>query len=97
MWLLAACIAAAQALAPNEDRSAAHLRFDSQERFKVVQLTDLHLGESKAADSLTLKAVAAVLAKEADARLVVLSGDMVSGFKNRFSRKGWFAEQCGPS
>lgn len=38
--------------------------------------------------------VHAVLAAEHDADLVVLSGDMVSGFKNRYSRSGWFEQQC---
>lgn len=96
-WLLCMWVAAAVALGVDPERQHAQLRFDSQKRFKVVQLTDLHLGENSAADSLTLAAVRAVLLKESDANLVVLSGDMVSGFKNTYSRKGWFAEQCVPS
>ena len=70
------------------------LEFSSRGQFKVIQFTDLHLGESRAADKATLNAVQAVLHAEQDAQLVVLSGDMVSGFKNTYSRVGWFSEQC---
>jgi predicted MPP superfamily phosphohydrolase len=99
MGLLRWLVVCAAASLSRHSRAAAYaqLRFDANSRFKVVQLTDLHLGESRAADASTLKAVRAVLIKEANAQLVVLSGDMVSGFKNTYSRKGWFAEQCEPN
>ena len=47
--------------------------------------------------SSAAQVVDAVLAAERDADLIVLSGDMVSGFKNRYSRPGWFEKQCAPS
>eukprot|EP00892_Ulva_mutabilis_P003758 jgi/Ulvmu1/1754/UM117_0031.1 len=66
------------------------------EVFKVVQFTDLHLGEGKATDEATVAVVDTVLHAESDAKLVVLSGDMVSGFRNRYSIQGWFEQKYGP-
>lgn len=44
-----------------------------------------------------MQAVQDILAAERDTDLIVLSGDMVSGFRNRYSRPGWFEEQCAPA
>lgn len=41
-----------------------------------------------------LQVVNAILHAESDANLVVLSGDMVSGFRNKYSIKGWFEQKC---
>jgi hypothetical protein len=40
--------------------------------------------------------VRSVLAAEKDADLVVLSGDLVSGYANRAGLQGWFQRQCVP-
>lgn len=76
--------------------SEMHLQFKGDGSLKVVQLTDLHMGESSSRDMQTREAVSRILDAEADADLVVLSGDMISGFANRYSQQGWFNQKYQP-
>lgn len=43
--------------------------------------------------AVVLQVVDAVLHAESGTQLVVLSGDMVSGFKNKYSIPGWFEQK----
>jgi 3',5'-cyclic AMP phosphodiesterase CpdA len=47
--------------------------------FKIMQLTDLHFGESLEADRLTMRAITAWVNKEKP-DFVAVTGDLVSGF-----------------
>ncbi|KAI3429468.1 hypothetical protein D9Q98_005560 [Chlorella vulgaris] len=73
------------------------LRFKSDDTFRILQLTDLHYGESAALDLKSDEVQRAVLAAERP-DLVVFSGDMVSGWHCKPSAPlladcgpGWFA------
>uniref|UniRef100_A0A7S1SNL2 Calcineurin-like phosphoesterase domain-containing protein n=1 Tax=Tetraselmis chuii TaxID=63592 RepID=A0A7S1SNL2_9CHLO len=68
------------------DRDRGLLRFDSGGSFKILQLTDLHFGESASKDRRSVQVMEAVLQAEANCSLVLLSGDMVSG--NLWERLG---------
>jgi predicted MPP superfamily phosphohydrolase len=55
------------------------LKFNSNGRFKIVQFTDMHLGEAAAFDMLTRRVQMAVIQAEKP-DLIVVSGDAVSGY-----------------
>ncbi|KAK3239866.1 hypothetical protein CYMTET_50235 [Cymbomonas tetramitiformis] len=59
--------------------------------FKIVQFTDLHFGETSRDDQASQRVMQAVLAAEPDTDLVILSGDMISGDKNKMQNDpNWF-------
>ena len=55
------------------------LRFDENGNFKLVQITDLHYGDSEEQNNLTTRAHEKLLGYD-PADLVVLTGDMVSDY-----------------
>lgn len=61
------------------------LRFGSDGTFKILQLTDLHLGERADLDAQTHRFILAAAAAE-QPNLIVLSGDVVSGAFGRGAR-----------
>lgn len=70
-------------------RSTSSLQFKEDGTFKIIQFTDLHFGEADDKDARTQMVMRTVLRAEHDADLVVLSGDMVSGYAWDRSQ-GWF-------
>lgn len=75
----------------SDEPDVASLRFRADGTFKIVQLTDMHFGESVDKDRRTQEVQRAVLEAEKP-DLVVLSGDMVSGYAwDR--RNGWFEKR----
>eukprot|EP01025_Chloroclados_australasicus_P017529 TRINITY_DN18953_c1_g1_i1.p1 TRINITY_DN18953_c1_g1~~TRINITY_DN18953_c1_g1_i1.p1 ORF type:complete len:418 (-),score=47.86 TRINITY_DN18953_c1_g1_i1:209-1399(-) len=62
--------------------------------FKISQFTDLHLGESQQSDQQTIEVIHSVVEKEPDADLIVLSGDLVSGYMS-YGSSEWFREKIG--
>ena len=62
------------------------LRFDSNHEFTILYLTDLHL-ENGSKDAKTLN-LARYLIKKSNPNLVILGGDIISGYKwNRITKK----------
>eukprot|EP01026_Neomeris_dumetosa_P060394 TRINITY_DN56950_c0_g1_i2.p1 TRINITY_DN56950_c0_g1~~TRINITY_DN56950_c0_g1_i2.p1 ORF type:complete len:186 (-),score=29.64 TRINITY_DN56950_c0_g1_i2:3-560(-) len=60
--------------------------------FKIIQFTDLHLGESSSKDELTVEVLHTVVEKEADTDLLVFTGDLVSGFMG-VGQQNWLQKQ----
>ena len=56
-----------------------NLRFGSDNRFKIMQLTDTHFGESLEADERTIDEIKDMIRKE-EPDFVAVTGDIVSGF-----------------
>jgi len=81
------CFMASTGLVSASDRQ---LRFNSEGKFKMVQLTDLHYGETDENDANTDRLVTDILAAEKP-DLVVVTGDVVSGFMWDGHTQGWFA------
>ena len=54
------------------------LRFNSNNKFKILQLTDIQMGENPELDNMTLDMIEEILTKERP-DLVAITGDMVSG------------------
>ncbi|KAI8475327.1 MAG: Metallo-dependent phosphatase-like protein [Monoraphidium minutum] len=78
LWGALACAAVARAEGAAPGADAAPLRFATDGTFKLLQFTDLHLGEAEALDRQCLQMVAAV-SKIEQPGLIVLSGDIISG------------------
>ncbi|KAL4444638.1 hypothetical protein ABPG77_002455 [Micractinium sp. CCAP 211/92] len=72
--------------------SDGRLRFSSDGTFRILQMTDLHYGESKAQDERSDAFQQAVLSAEKP-DLVIFSGDLVSGWVCRGGQGG---SACGP-
>ncbi|GMH44892.1 hypothetical protein BSKO_12849 [Bryopsis sp. KO-2023] len=75
------------------------LQFNGDGAFKIVQFSDLHFGDSPLEDQKTGQAMLQILRVEKDVDLVVLAGDMISGYacpykqntmKSLAKRKEWF-------
>lgn len=64
------------------------LRFGSQGRFRVVQLTDCHFGAGPGQDARTERLIAQVLEVERP-DLVVLTGDVIDGERCRDAAAAW--------
>ncbi|EGC30599.1 hypothetical protein DICPUDRAFT_99492 [Dictyostelium purpureum] len=69
-----------------------NLQFNSEGKFKIVQFTDLHYGESDKQDASSYNSQTGVLNAETDAGLVVMTGDSVSGYAWN-GTEGWFAQK----
>eukprot|EP00347_Sterkiella_histriomuscorum_P014383 403361077 len=70
-------------------KSYKQLKFNSNGKFRIVQLTDTHMGETDERDINTQKVIRQVLQSE-QPDLVVMTGDIVSG--NVWDgNQGWFA------
>ena len=66
------------------------LTVNAKGKFKMVQFTDIHFGESDATDALNQKLITEVLELE-DPDLVIISGDVVSGYAWDGKTKPWAA------
>ena len=77
--LAASLVALASADSYIDSRGYAHVRVNKDGNFKIMQLTDLHFGESLEADRLTMRAITAWVNKEKP-DFVAVTGDLVSGF-----------------
>ena len=66
------------------------LTVNSKGKFKMVQFTDIHFGESDATDALNQKLITEVLELE-DPDFVIISGDVVSGYAWDGKTKPWAA------
>ena len=66
-----------------------HLWFNEEGKFKIVQLTDIHLAESDQADDKTLAVISTVLKTE-NPDLVFITGDAVSGYEWNGDEKDFF-------
>ena len=60
------------------------------ETFRIIQLTDTHLGESNSNDKLSIQSFINLTSYE-DPDLITLSGDFVSGYAYN-GTKGWFKD-----
>lgn len=77
--LAASLVALAYADSYIDSRGYVHVRVNKDGNFKIMQLTDLHFGESLEADRLTMRAITAWVNKEKP-DFVAVTGDLVSGF-----------------
>lgn len=77
MAALAACVSADHYF---DSLDRVHLRFNRDNHFKIMQLTDLHLGESGQSqyDQSTLNMIGLLIQKE-QPDYVAITGDIVSG------------------
>ena len=71
--------------------SAQDLWVDENGKFKVLQITDIHYGDSEAKDASTSKLVEDLIKWE-KADVAVLTGDMVSGYMWDHS-EGWYQRE----
>jgi len=67
-----------------------NLTVNAKGKFKMVQFTDIHFGESDATDALNQKLITEVLELE-DPDFVIISGDVVSGYAWDGKTKPWAA------
>ena len=67
------------------------LQFNAQGKFKMVQLTDLHFGENDEADANNQRLIRDILDQEKP-DLVVVTGDVVSGYAWDGKTKPWVAK-----
>ena len=63
----------------SKERVDKNLRFNSNGEFTILQFTDLHFGEDSEEDAQTQK-LQVKLIKQVNPDLVVLTGDMLSGY-----------------
>jgi predicted MPP superfamily phosphohydrolase len=67
------------------------LMFDSDGKFKVLQITDIHYGEDEQKDTLTTGLLEKLIEIEKP-NVAVLTGDMVSGYAWD-KTEGWYERQ----
>ena len=92
-FTLTAAIGAQMALADHyfDGLDRIHLRMNSDNHFKVMQLTDLHFGEVGQGhlDSETLTMIKSLILKE-QPDFIAITGDVVSGQAwDRYEKKFW--------
>lgn len=68
------------------------LQFNKDGKFKIVQLTDLHFGENDEADANNQRLIRDILDQEKP-DLVVVTGDVVSGYAWDGKTRPWVAKQ----
>jgi predicted MPP superfamily phosphohydrolase len=68
------------------------LRFNSNGKFKMVQFTDIHFGESHAKDLENQRLIKDVLDQE-QPDLAIVTGDVVSGYAWDYWTRPWMALQ----
>ena len=68
------------------------LTFNANGKFKMVQFTDIHFGEGDETDAQNQKLINDVLDQE-NPDLVIISGDVVSGYAWDKTTKPWAAIQ----
>jgi len=95
VWNLPCAANTKEGRVPDDETGTACVRpgleFRADQTFKMVQFADLHFGEDARKDEATQRAMRTVLRREAPVDLVVLSGDMVSGFAwSRSLTPRWF-------
>lgn len=71
------------------EREIPKLYISEEGDFRVLQLTDLHLGVNESKDKKTLEGISSILSQK-EYNLVVVSGDMLEGFNNssKFDKLG---------
>lgn len=69
---------------------AKQLQFNSSGKFKMVQFTDVHFGETDSDDQKNQKLMGEILDKEKP-DLVIITGDLVSGFAWDGETTPWLA------
>ena len=74
--------------------SKPQLRFNSEGKFRIVQFTDIHIGEREDLDIRSLEVVRTVLEKERP-EMVFFTGDAISGYGWDKKTSGWFKYQFG--
>jgi predicted MPP superfamily phosphohydrolase len=72
-----------------EATSSVVLQFTASNQFKIVQFTDLHLGEKDDYDVSTAKLMYQVITNQ-NPQLSVITGDVVSGSFFNSSEENWF-------
>jgi|688.fasta_scaffold1663360_1 predicted MPP superfamily phosphohydrolase len=55
-----------------------HLRLDKDNKFRIMQLTDLHFAEDRNRDLQTINMIKEIIRKE-DPDFIAITGDLVSG------------------
>lgn len=68
------------------------LQFNAQGKFKMVQLTDIHYGEGDATDAENSRLISDIIDQERP-DLVIVSGDVVSGYAWDGQTRPWAATQ----
>ena len=61
-----------------DSRGKVHLRMNADNRFKIMQMTDLHFGESDDMDLKTQELIKNLIEKE-NPDYIAVTGDIVSG------------------
>ena len=55
-----------------------HLRLDNNNKFRIMQLTDLHFAEDRNRDLQTISMIREIIRKE-DPDFIAITGDLISG------------------
>jgi len=71
------------------------LKVGANGKFKILQLTDLHLGEDTDRDAQTVNTVSTIIGREMP-DFVVITGDLVSGQVNSLRRGSFFYDSAQP-
>lgn len=66
------------------------LKLDANNKFKVIQITDLHMGETEAGDKACTEEMKNLIDWEKP-DIAILTGDMVSGYAWDGKTEGWYA------
>lgn len=61
-----------------DNKGQMHLKIDNNKEFRIMQLTDLHFGESKERDDSTVRMIKDIIRKE-DPDFMAITGDLISG------------------
>ena len=71
------------------------LRVGANGKFKILQLTDLHLGEDLERDRQTVNTVSTLIGRE-EPNFVVITGDLVSGQANSLRIGSFYSDSAAP-
>ena len=64
-------------------------------KFRIVQLTDLHLGEDPDRDAQTVQMIKNLISKE-NPDFVAITGDVVSGQDNFLGKMSFWTDSASP-
>ena len=82
-----------------DGRMAVRLRFGADNKFKIMQLTDLHMGEDEELNQKTVDLIENMIGKERP-DFIAITGDLVSGQKYNTShnkdQQWWWRNQFLP-
>jgi hypothetical protein len=78
-----------------EKSNPVDLKVNANGKFKILQLTDLHLGEDEGRDTQTVNTISTIIGREIP-DFVVITGDLVSGQVNSMRKGSFYGDAAAP-